>query len=401
MEQQAAIKKELTINFEDTEQAFKHKSTGELREAIWLFKLLNHPVLGGIGKKLLKFSVNVGLPVKPIIKATLYRHFVGGETLEKSIPIVEKLAKSNVLSILDYSEEAKETEAEIKAAFEELVRSVKFAGEHKHIPITVFKPTAICPSDLLEKVSQGAQLTQEEAEAWKVVTYRFDQLCNTAFFAKVPIMVDAEESWIQKAADDLTLEMMRKYNKEDVVVINTFQMYRKDRLAYLMSVLNTGMEEGFKVGAKIVRGAYMEKERARAKEKGYESPIQNTKADSDRDYNEAVKLCMKHLDKVFLVVATHNEESSQLAAKLIQETVYKNNHPYLWFSQLLGMCDHVSFTLAAHGFNVAKYVPYGPVKAVTPYLIRRADENSSVAGQAKKEMALLQHEIDRRKKARK
>jgi proline dehydrogenase len=397
MEQQAAVRKKLTINFDDTEKAFRHKSIRELKEAAWMFKMLNHRLLGELGKRLLKFSVKIGLPVKPFIKATLYKHFVGGETLEDCLPLVEKLAKSQVLSILDYSEEAKEHEEEIEAAFQELLRNVKFAGEHDHIPLTVFKPTAICSSDLLEKVSSGKELTLGEADYWKIVRYRFDQLCNTAFFSKVPIMIDAEESWIQLAIDDLALEMMRKYNKDRVTVINTFQMYRKDRLAYLMAVLNTATEENFRVGAKLVRGAYMEKERARAKEMGYQSPIQNTKADTDRDYNEAVTLCMKHLDKVFLVVATHNEYSSCLAAELIQETAYKNDHPYLWFSQLLGMCDHVSFTLAAHGFNVAKYVPYGPVKAVTPYLIRRADENSSVAGQAVKEMGLLHKEIRRRK----
>jgi proline dehydrogenase len=225
-------------------------------------------------------------------------------------------------------------------------------------------------------------------------------LCNTAFFNNIPIMVDAEESWIQKAIDDLTCRMMEKYNKEKVVVINTFQMYRKDRLDYLVESYRESQEKGYKIGAKLVRGAYMEKERARAAGMGYISPIQANKEDTDKDYNAAVRFCMQHLDELLLVVATHNEESAKLAAGLIQQTPYKKNHPYLWFSQLLGMCDHISFTLASQGYNVAKYVPYGPVKSVTPYLIRRADENSSVAGQAVKEMKLLRKEIRRRKAAK-
>jgi proline dehydrogenase len=347
---------------------------------------------------MLKFAVGVGLPIKPFIKATLYKHFVGGESLEDCLPLVDKLEKQHVNSILDYSEEAKETEEEIEKAFQELMRNVKFAGEHPAISFSVFKPTAIASSDLLEKVSSGDTLTEKEAQDWKKVEQRFDMLCNTAFFHKVPIMVDAEETWIQPAIDNLTNHMMQKYNKEKVTVLNTFQMYRKDRLSYLHECFKQAQEQGYKLGVKIVRGAYQEKERARAEAKGYASPIQDNKQDTDNAYNEGVKFCMQHLDEIMLVVATHNEESCMLASDLLLQTSYKKNYHYLWFSQLLGMCDHVSFTLANNGYNVAKYVPYGPVKAVTPYLIRRADENSSVAGQAQKEMRLLQEEIRRRGK---
>ena len=389
------------IDFNNTSEAFKHKSTAELKEAAFMFEMLNHPILGKPGKSLLKFAINVGLPVKPVIKATLYKHFVGGETLEDCLPTVAKLAKSNVKSILDYSEEGLHNEAGFEKDFQELLRNIKFSGEHSNIPFAVFKTTAIASESILEKVSRGAELTAAEQEEWKKVYYRFDKLCNTAFFAKVPVMVDAEDSWIQKAIDDLTLEMMERYNKERVIVLNTYQMYKKSSLNYLVENIQYARENGFKIGAKLVRGAYMEKERKRAEEKGYPSPIQDTKEDTDRDYNEAVKLCIKNLDNMMVIVATHNEESSKLAADLIHETVYKNDHPTLWFSQLLGMCDHISFTLSAKGYNVAKYVPYGPVKAVTPYLIRRAEENSSVAGQAKKEIALIKNELAERRKRRK
>ncbi len=389
------------IDFNNTSEAFKHKSTAELKEAAFMFEMLNHPILGKPGKSLLKFAVNVGLPVKPVIKATLYKHFVGGETLEDCLPTVAKLERSNVKSILDYSEEGLQNEAGFEKAFQELLRNIKFSGEHDAIPFSVFKTTAIASEHILEKVSLGETLTSAEEEEWKKVYYRFDKLCNTAFFSKVPLMVDAEDSWIQKAIDDLTLEMMEKYNKDKVYVLNTYQLYKKDSLNYLRENLQYAQENGFKIGAKLVRGAYMEKERRRANEKGYASPIQDTKEDTDRDYNEAVKLCMANLDKMMVIVATHNEESSKLAAGLIQNTVYRNDHPTLWFSQLLGMCDHISFTLSAQGYNVVKYVPYGPVKAVTPYLIRRAEENSSMEGQAKKEISLIKTELAERRRRRK
>lgn len=389
------------IDFNNTSEAFKHKSTAELKEAAFMFEMLNHPILGKPGKSILKFAVNVGLPVKPVIKATLYKHFVGGETLEDCLPTVAKLAKSNVKSILDYSEEGLHNETGFEKAFKELLRNIKFSGEHSNIPFAVFKTTAIASENILEKVSKGENLNTAEQEEWRKVHLRFDTLCNTAFFSKVPVMIDAEDSWIQPAIDKLTLEMMEKYNKEQVFVLNTYQMYKKDTFGILQDNLKYAKEKGFKLGAKLVRGAYMEKERKRAEEKGYPDPINETKENTDWDYNEAVRLCMSNLEDVLVIVATHNEESSKLAAELLQKTVYKNNHPTVWFSQLLGMCDHISFTLSAQGYNVAKYVPYGPVKAVTPYLIRRAEENSSVAGQAKKEIALINKELAERRRRRK
>lgn len=388
------------INFDNTEEAFKNRSTQELKETQWLFKMLNHKILGGIGKPFLKFGVKFGLPVKGIIKATLYKHFVGGETLEECLPLVEKLEKNNVKAILDYSEEGKADEKEIEHAFLSLLENIHFAGDHKKIPLTVFKPTAIGAHALLERVSSGAKLNTKEQEAFNNFERRFEQLCEAAYSVNVPIMIDAEEYCTQKAIDNITNAMMEKFNKERVTVINTFQMYRNDRLQYIKESHAMAKQKGYMFGAKLVRGAYLEKERARAIEKGYPSPVFDTKAETDKAYNDAVAYCMEHIDEVFLFVGTHNEDSSRLAAELILNSGHPKDFHHLWFSQLLGMCDHISFTLGHLGYNVAKYVPYGPVKTVTPYLIRRADENSSVAGQAKKEMALLEGEIKRRKNSK-
>lgn len=391
---------EYDINFTDTARAFASRTTKDLKQAQWMFKMLNTPVISPIGKELLKLGIKLHLPVRPIIKATLYKHFVGGENLEDCLPTVKRLGEQNVKSILDYSEEGRESEEDMEKAFRELLRNIEFAATHENIPISVFKVTAIAPSDLLEKVSSGKELSADDIQNWNKVVQRVDKLCNTAFFKNVPLMIDAEESWIQKAIDDLAILMMSKYNKEKVTVINTYQMYRKDRLNFLKQCCEAANIAGYKLGAKLVRGAYMEKERARAAEKGYPSPIQDTKENTDRDYNEAVNSCMDYLENTFLVVATHNENSCRMAAERMLSLPFKKNFHHLWFSQLLGMCDHISNTLAGEGFNVAKYVPYGPVASVTPYLIRRADENSSVAGQAKVELALLKKEIKRRQKSK-
>jgi proline dehydrogenase len=387
----------MAINFDNTEEAFKYRTTSELKQVNLLFKLLNHKIIGTVGKAFLKFAVNAGLPVKGLIKATLYKHFVGGETLEDCLPLVEKLEKNNVKAILDYSEEGKSDEKDIEHAFLALMENVKFAGAHPKIPLTVFKPTAIGAHAIFGKVSAGEKLKPVEDEAWKRIKARFDKLCETAYSLKIPIRIDAEEYSTQQAMDDLAHEAMEKYNKERVTVINTFQMYRNDRLDYLKKSHAVSRQKGYFYGAKLVRGAYMEKERKWAIEKGYPSPIHKTKAETDHAYNEAVRFCMEHIEDTFLFVGTHNEDSCRVAADLMEKAGLPNNHHHVWFSQLLGMCDHISFTLGHLGYNVAKYVPYGPVKTVTPYLIRRADENSSVAGQAKKEMALLQQELRRRK----
>jgi proline dehydrogenase len=302
------------------------------------------------------------------------------------------------MSILDFSEEGVESEADFAHAHGELLRCIEFGAKYEFVPFAVFKTTAFASTPLLEKVSQEKQpLTAEEQTEWQKVRERFISLCETAYYQGIPIMVDAEESWIQKAIDDLTMECMARFNKEMVIVINTYQLYQKGCFEFLKQQHAQAREGGFLLGAKLVRGAYMEKERARAEEKGYPSPINDTKADTDNEYNAGLRYCLENLDTVLTFAGTHNEDSNMLAANYAAEHGIPANHPNLWFGQLYGMCDHISFNLAAAGYNVAKYVPYGPVRSVTPYLIRRADENSSVAGQAGKEIALLKKEIDRRK----
>jgi len=387
-----------SLNFEDIQEAFASKSTSELKSAHWMFGMLNHPVLGPIGKIVLKWAVQAGLPIKPIIKATLYKHFVGGETLNSCLPIAEKLHKQGVYSILDYSEEGKANEAEFTKAYNELSANIRFSKDHDSISMTVFKMTAFTDSEILYKISEGINLNEIEAKSWAISTGRFKELIQMASESGKPVMVDAEESWIQHPIDQITLDMMKHYNQDKVVVINTFQMYRSDRLTTLREWLDEANKLGFMLGVKIVRGAYMEKERKRAQEKGYEDPIQPSKSSTDNDYNEAILLCLRNINKTYIVVATHNEDSTKLAAEYLANNNLELNHERVWFSQLLGMCDHISFTLSSRGYNVSKYVPYGPVKSVTPYLIRRADENSSVQGQAKKEMTLLSKEIKRRAK---
>ena len=388
------------LDFTDTKLAYQYKSTSEIRQAEWMFRLLNMPVSGPLGKSALKLAIKFGLPVKGAIKATLYKQFVGGETLEGCLPIAKKLAKFNVLSILDYSEEGKEAEADLEHAFNELLENIKFSSTHSNVAFSVFKPTAFISTSLLAKVSKGETLSDLEKAAWNKGFERFETLCRTAFEGRFPVMIDAEESWIQEAIDSITYQMMEKFNRTEVHVLNTFQLYRKDRLDSLKKQYEIAVSKGYKLGAKLVRGAYMEKERAHATAGSYPSPINDSKAETDAHYNEAVEFCITHLDNIMLFVGTHNESSCKLAAALMEKKALPHNHSGVWFSQLYGMSDNISFNLAAHGYNVAKYVPYGPVKSVTPYLIRRADENSSVAGQAKREIAMLKEEIIRRNKER-
>lgn len=362
-----------------------------------MFNLLNTPIVGVLGKVALKFGIKAKLPIKGIIKATLFDQFVGGENLKKSLPIVEKLYASRVYSILDYSVEAKETEAEKIHALNELLENIKFSSGESQIPFCVFKTTAFSSSAILEKVSSSAVLSESEQKEWNQVTERFELLCKTAASLHQPIMVDAEETWIQKAIDDLANKMMDKFNRNsEIIVLNTFQLYRKDRLAYLKECYQNAKAQGYKLGVKLVRGAYMEKERAHAIALGKESPIQNTKEEADKDYNEALGFCLDKIEEISIVVGTHNEFSALFAATYLVEKGLPLSHRHVWFSQLYGMCDFISFNLANAGYNVAKYLPYGPVESVTPYLIRRADENSSVAGQSRKELSLLRKEINRR-----
>lgn len=386
------------ISFDNTKVAFSAKSNKDLERSYWLFKLVSNPTFVNIGKSLTSFAIKTHLPIKGMIKATIFKQFCGGETIEECENTIRQLAKFNIGTILDYSVEGSETEEAFEECMHETIATVKRAANDNHIPFSVFKVTGLARFALLEKVSAGEQLTASEQQEWERVKTRVNTICSTAHSLNVPVFIDAEESWIQQAIDDLANVMMVQYNKERALIYNTFQLYRKDRFEYLMKSFTMAESGKYYLGAKLVRGAYMEKERKRAEEKGYLSPINDTKADTDKDYDAALKFCIAHIDKVAICAGTHNEKSSLYLSELMKEKEIPANHPHIYFSQLLGMSDHISYNLANAGYNVVKYVPYGPVREVLPYLIRRAQENTSVKGQTGRELSLIIKEKQRRKK---
>ena len=385
------------INFEDTKTAFRIKSDRDLRRAYILFKLISFPILVKIGNPVIKVCSALRIPIGWIVKPTAFKHFVGGETLKDCQPAVEKIKTANVYSILDYSVEGKENEKAINAALEETLRAVKNAGSNPDIPFAVFKPTAFGTHHALEILSGDSTPDAEILEEGEKFRSRINTLCLTAFENNIPIMIDAEDTYIQHFIDKVVMEMMQLYNKEKCIVYNTYQMYRHDRIAILEADIRKAREEKFFLGAKFVRGAYMERERARAVKMGYEDPIQADKESTDKDYNLALKISMENLDIVSIFNGTHNEYSSKYLANLMIEQGVDPDDKRIWFSQLYGMSEHISYNLSDAGFNVAKYVPYGPVRFVLPYLMRRVEENTSVKGQTGRELALIKKERQRRK----
>lgn len=386
-----------SINFDNTEVAFRSKSNGELNAAYWLFKLISSNFLTKVGPPITNFFMNIGLPIKGIIKATIFKHFCGGETIAECESTIAQLSSGKVGTILDYSVEGEEEETVFDFTCEEIIRTIERAAGDRRIPITVFKVTGIGRFGLLEKLDAKHSLTTGEQEEFKKVQARCEQICRRAYEKNVPVMIDAEETWIQDTIDQLALDMMRLFNKERIIVYNTYQMYRHDKLADMKADHLIARAAGFILGVKMVRGAYMEKERKRAEEMGYPSPIQPTKEASDQDYDESLRYSMQHISEIAIVCGTHNEQSSRLLAELLDEHQVNHDHPHVYFAQLLGMSDNLSFNLSDAGYNVAKYVPYGPVKAVMPYLFRRAQENTSIAGQTSRELGLIIKEKQRRK----
>ncbi len=383
--------------FNNTEVAFSLKSDTELDRAYFLFKMIASEPLVRIGTAVTNFALKAHLPVDGLIRATVFDHFCGGVNELDCLSVVDKLYTKGVSSVLDYSVEGKEEEAQFDAALEMTLKTIEFAKEREAIPFAVFKPTGLGRLDLYTKVGEKQPLSSEEQAEWNKVVERFDLVCKTAHDKDVALLIDAEESWMQDAADDLIEEMMRKYNKEKVIVFSTLQMYRWDRLDYLKALHEKAKTEGFYIGMKLVRGAYMEKEHERAKEKGYATPICASKQATDDNYDAAVDYMMKHIDKMAIFAGTHNEESSYKLMTMLKENGIAIHDPHIWFGQLYGMSDNISYNLAAHGYNVAKYLPFGPVRDVMPYLIRRAEENTSVAGQTSRELNLLKTERKRRK----
>jgi proline dehydrogenase len=387
----------MTRIFEDTATAFALKSDAELERAYFLFKLISNEPLVKIGTGLTNFAIKARLPVEGLIRTTVFDHFCGGVSEQDCMPVVEKMWAKRVSTVLDYSVEGKETEDPLDDALAKTLEMLDFVKQKDAIPFAVFKPTGYGRFALFQKVSEGKTLTDPEKSEWERVVNRFDQTCKKAYNLGVSLLIDAEESWMQDAADELVEQMMRKYNQEHAIVFNTLQMYRWDRMEYLEELYNTAQKEGFKIGIKVVRGAYLEKENERAAEKGYKSPICSSKQETDENFDRAVVFCLDHLDTISVFAGTHNELSSHKLMEQMQQRGIPANDARIWFGQLYGMSDHISFNMAKEGYNVAKYLPFGPVRDVMPYLIRRAEENTSVAGQTNRELELLKKERKRRK----
>jgi proline dehydrogenase len=387
------------LSFDNTQIAFESKSNAELKRAHFLFNVIGKKWVVGMGKGLTNFAFSIGLPIKSIIKATIFKQFVGGENIQDCEKAMQSLSNYKIGTILDYSVEGKESEESFVEAEKEILRTIDKAKIDKRISFSVFKVTGLGRHEILEKQSKKSALSPADQLEWDQIYQRVLNICEASYKIGSPIFIDAEESWIQPAIDGLALDMMRKFNTEKCIVYNTAQLYRHDRLDYIKELFATAQRENFYMGLKLVRGAYMEKERKRAQEMGYIDPIQPNKEASDRDFDLALMFCVEHIERVAICLGTHNETSSLKLAQQLMDRKISFNHPHIYFAQLLGMSDHISYNLSKDGFNVAKYVPYGPVKEVLPYLIRRAEENTSVEGQTGRELSLIKKELHRRKSA--
>lgn len=382
--------------FENTKVAFSLKSNAELRKARFMFQVMGNPNLVKIGTWLTMMALKLKLPVKGLIKKTIFNQFCGGTTEEECVSSIEKLSGIGVTSILDYSVEAKEEEEEFDAALEKKMGLIEFARQNEGISFAAMKPTALGRFKIWNKKTNNIKLSDTEQSEWERIELRFDQICKHAYDNDVPVLIDAEESWMQDAADELVERMMRQYNKDKVLIYNTVQCYRWDRMKYVKDLEKKAITNNFKVGVKIVRGAYMEKENERAIEKGYKSPICESKIKTDENFNDILIYLMDRLDVFNVFVGSHNEPSTYLTMDLMKEKNLPTNHSGIWFGQLYGMSDQITYNLSEKGYNVAKLIPFGPVKEVIPYLIRRAEENTSVAGQTGRELSLLNQELKRR-----
>ncbi|MEJ2003673.1 MAG: proline dehydrogenase family protein [Cyclobacteriaceae bacterium] len=385
------------ISFDDTSIAFEAKSDKALRKANLMFSVVNNPLVNSVATNLAKAALALHLPIKPIIKNTVFEHFCGGETIEESQDTIDELAAYGIGTILDYSVEGGETEEGFNKTRDEILRIISYAKDHKDIPFCVFKPTGLVSTPLLEKIQAKKKLSEKEKEAFNRARERVETICRAAFEADIPILIDAEESWIQDPIDAMVYAMMAKFNKKRAIVYNTFQMYRVDMLDNLRKAFHYAAMHNYFLGAKLVRGAYMEKERERAEEQNYPSPIQPTKQATDDSYNKALSFCIDNKQRVSLINGSHNEYSNYYLTVLMEKHSMPNNDPRVWFSQLYGMSDNISFNLSKAGYNVCKYVPYGPVRSVMPYLFRRAKENTAVAGQSSRELSMIRREIERRR----
>lgn len=388
------------LNFEDTSIAFNSKSKWQLIKAKYIFKSFNSNLLVKLGSDLMLLALKLRLPVKGLIKSTVFDHFCGGETIADSQKSIDELGSYSIGAILDYSVEGEQNEKGFDKAAAEIIKTVEKAAQEANIPFSVFKPSGIASVKVLQKVQAGLDLDEDESKSYKNFQKRFENICQRAYDLGIPIFVDAEETWIQQPVDEMVINMMRKFNKEKCIVYNTYQMYLKTGLESLKNLHQIAQEENFYAGAKLVRGAYMEKESERATLMEYEDPINANKGLTDQMYDDGVRYCVENRDRMSLCAGTHNERSSLALANLIEEQNLEKNDNRIWFAQLYGMSDHISFNLANSGYNVAKYLPYGPISKVMPYLVRRAEENRSVKGQSSRELSLINKELARRNKSK-
>jgi len=387
----------MALDLRNTEIAYRTRSNSELERAYWLFRLVSYPWLVKAGSTITNLFFSLHLPLEGLVRKTLFRQFCGGETIEECKPVIKELFRNQVGTILDYSVEGIEEEKRFDGIAKEIVRTIEHAQGNPAIPFCVFKMTGVGRFELLAKISAKETLSAQEQAEWERVRHRVKALCLNAFQKNVRLFIDAEETWIQPVIDDLALEMMREFNRKDAIVFNTVQMYRTDRYAYIQEIFGIAETEDFLLGLKVVRGAYMEKERERATALGIASPILPDKAATDVNYDQAIAFCLTHRERVVICAGTHNETSTGLLVAKMRAAGIRSNDKHIYFSQLLGMSDNLTFNLAAQDFNVAKYVPYGPVKAMLPYLLRRAEENKSIAGQTSRELEQISQELERRK----
>lgn len=384
-------------NFQDTEVAYKSKSDKELSRTTFVFKLMNNPFLVKVLTKLTLFAYKIGLPINPFVRATIFNQFCGGESMQDCDTTLHKMSQAGIGAILDYSVEGNEDEAGFNSVKNELIRIIYKAQHNLSIPYACLKITGIARFALLEKISKNEILSPAEQDEKNKLDARFLEICETAKTCNVPLFVDAEESWIQPAIDSMAESMMEKFNKERAIVSTTLQMYRHDKLVHLKNLIARAQEKNFFLGVKLVRGAYWEKENNYAQAHAVPSLVHQHKEATDVDFDKAVEACLQHISHVVLCAGTHNEESTLRLITLMKEHNIPNNHPHVYFSQLYGMSDNISYALASEGYNVTKYLPYGPIKSVIPYLIRRAEENTSINGQASRELQLVIKEKERRK----
>ncbi len=385
------------LSFADTSIAFSYKSDQELKKSYLLFSSINNPVLSKLGANIVKFALKVKIPIKGIIRNTVFWQFCGGESIDQCDATIDKLANYNIKTILDFAAEGDSDESDFDTVTKEILKTVKKAASTSNIHFCVFKPTGIASKELLEKIQLKEKLNEQEEQQFEVARNRFDTIAKACFDHDIQLYVDSEYSFYQDPIDELVYDLMEKYNNKKAVVFNTYQMYRNGMLEKLQKADERGRKNGYHVGAKLVRGAYMEKERERADEHGYDDPIMADKESTDKQYDDALKFCIKNIDNMELCSGSHNENSNSLLAEQIQNNNLEKDDPRIYFAQLFGMSDHISFSLAHEGYNVVKYVPYGPIETVMPYLLRRAEENTSIAGQSSRELELITKELKRRR----